>query len=108
MINKRPHILKYSSSTGVNSVKDANGHFTPGASGSEIQVKCRAEANGSGRVIPGQDNISVVYSWVVYFDVDTEKIEYGKPVQIFKDDELIASGSVKMFERGQMNARLWL
>ncbi len=110
MVKNRPHILKYKTvSTSSEPYQDDDGNWViPENSEFENVVKCRAEPNGTGRVIAGEDGKSIVYSYTIYLPKDIKSLNYGQKVDVLLNDDIIASGTVMMFSRGQMNSRIWI
>lgn len=105
-----PHKLKFNI-VGSESepYQDDNGDWVvPENTTTEVELSCRAEPNGQGKMIAGVDGNNLVYAWTIYLAKDAMKLEYGQAVQVYNGTELLASGSCIMFSRGQMNSRLWV
>lgn len=108
MVRKRPHILSFKQ-TPIG-YRDGNGDWiAPENEVEPILLNCKAVPNGSGRTINTQDGISVVYSWTIYLDKNVKDFNYGDDVTLLNRlSEVIGKGSVKMFHRGQFNAKIWV
>ena len=109
MVVQYPHILKFSIVTGGSEEIDENGDtvIVPGAT-TTIEVKCRFEPNGSGEQIPSADGLKLDYSWIVYMPLGQPEIPEGIDVTGYLNERLIASGNVKRFNEGTMNAMAWV
>lgn len=105
-----PHKLKFNViGSESEPYQDGNGDWLiPTNTETEVELSCRAEPNGQGKVIAGEDGNSLVYSWSVYMAKDAVKVEYGQAIEVYNGAELLAKGNCLMFSRGQMNARLWV
>jgi len=70
----------------------------------------RYEPNEKGLVIAGEDGSSLQYSGIVYMPLvpALSSLKVGYKVQVKKGTAVIATGTIKQFIPGQLNARLWL
>jgi hypothetical protein len=107
MKKKRPHILKYKLPD-LPATRDENLNWVPGAAGADVQLECRYETNGKGETVASNDGSQVVYSGIVYLDVDVDAIEFGTEIEVFKGEALIFKGNAINFSNGQLNSRLWV
>lgn len=104
-----PHILKFDIVTGGSQEIDENGDtvIVPGATAT-IEVKCRFEPNGSGEQVPSNDGLLLDFGWVVYMPLGQLAIPEGVALTGYLNGRVIASGIVKRFSEGTMNARAWV
>ena len=107
MINKRPHTLKYHQPA-TDAVQDGNGDWIPGFEGGAVEMHCRYEPNGSGKTVASNDGQQVVYSGIIYLDVNASPIIYGTTVEVFNGFVSIFKGNAITFSNGQKNSRLWV
>ncbi|RPE05552.1 hypothetical protein EGT74_24525 [Chitinophaga lutea] len=105
VIIQYPHKLMANIVTG--SIQDTNGNPVPGAT-ETIELTCRAEPNGSGRMIQLANGQNIVYNWIVYMPKGAAVLADGAKVSITQDGRQIAKGQVLRFSKGQLDARLWL
>lgn len=87
--------------------QDANGDWVEGVE--EVFISpCRAEANGEGKVLTGEDGSSVYFSFAVYLPRTNQVIPYGANVEIKLSSNHVVKGSLKNQSNGQLNTRLWV
>jgi hypothetical protein len=109
MIAQYPHSLRYSTVTPAS--QDSNGDWVSGTTDTIVKP-CRYEpANGSAFIF-GADGQQVVYSGTVYMPLGIS-IAFGAEVEVWGFDNnkvlvLKVKGTVKRFDRGQLNQRIWL
>jgi len=108
MVKQYPHTIKLFPVEG-GSVKDANGNWKAAvAVVPERSYKCRMETRSTAGFITGTDGTQLQFSCIVYMPLPVDDIQVMTRVDIYKGDVLVASGTVKQFSRGQLNARAWL
>jgi hypothetical protein len=109
MIIQYPNILKFDQLTGFTTTTDENGDtvIVPGAV-TTIEIKCRFEPNGTGQYLIGQDGLRLDFGWIVYQPLGQLDIPEGLEIKGYLGDKLIASGTIKRFSKGQLNARAWV
>lgn len=109
MINQYPHILKFDLITAGEPYIDENGDTViPNGTTATIEVKCRFEPNQKGETIPTNDGLQLNYGWIVYLPLPQLDIPEGITIKGFDKEKQIASGNVKRFSKGQLNARAWV
>jgi hypothetical protein len=104
-----PHILKLDLVSGSTTETDANGDtvIVPGTT-TTVEIKCRFEPNGTGQYLIGQDGLRLDFGWIVYQPLGQLEIPEGFEVKGYLGEKLIASGTIKRFSQGQLNARAWV
>lgn len=75
---------------------------------SEMQLECRYEPNDAGRSSVSEDGVEFQYGGMIYLSKDTPYILNGTSLDVFYDSVAIASGTVKRFHKGKMNAKIWV
>jgi len=101
-----PHMLKTTS--GSTDAQYVDGQWVPGEPTEEVLEVCRAEPAGAEGLQTTPDGDRIDYSWVVYFPHSVSRFPLGVSLEIYQDEELIITDTVKKFYRGQLNARVWL
>lgn len=108
MVNRYPDIIKFKT-VPSDSVYDQNtGEWSEPGVSVELELKCRAEMNGTGKTVASNDGESLEYAYTVYLERSVPVFKFGQSVEVFNVDGLLISSSVKKFNRGQFNARLWV
>jgi hypothetical protein len=85
----------------------SSGVWTAGAT-SDYTFDCRAEVNGTGRKIPGDDGVLIDYAFDVYMPQTTTIIPRDSDYVLTSLLNGIVEGKVKRSSNGQLNSRLWL
>lgn len=106
MLKLRPHILQYEVKS--NGHEDENGDWHPGTSSFEGNIPCRYELNGKANTITFEDGSSYAYQYMVYLNQNCKSLSYGDTVRILKEGVVVCTKKVQGFNRGQLNAKLWL
>lgn len=107
MINQYPHTAKFTI-TGSATQDPTTGNWIPGST-ITFEKKCRAEPAGGNGIIKTSDGANVNFNWVVYFPLPVEKIAEGTVVEVTDEEgEIKLNDKVLRFNRGQLNARIWL
>jgi hypothetical protein len=83
------------------------GLYTSGTSTS-YTLECRAEVNGTGRKIVGDDGTLMDYSFQVFLPLMATVIPVGSDYVLTALSNGTISGKVKRSSNGQLNSRLWL
>ncbi len=86
---------------------EVNGVYTAGAS-TNYTLPCRAEVNGTGKKVLGDDGTLIDYSFDVYLPAMTTVIPRGSTYVLTALNNGTISGDVKRASNGQLNSRLWL
>lgn len=86
---------------------NASGVWTEGASAG-YTFDCRAEANGTGRQIAGDDGVLMDYAFQVFMPATTTIIPRDSDYVLSSLLNGIIAGKVKRASNGQLNSRLWL
>lgn len=106
MVDQRPHTATVTN-TGEAS-KETNGDPKAGST-STSEFRCRVEPNNRQGLVNTVDGKTVVYTWVVFADVETTELPVGTSISIKdKTGNEIANGTVIQFSKGQLNCRIWL
>jgi len=87
--------------------QNASGVWTAGASGI-YTFDCRAEVNGTGKQIAGNDGALIDYSFQVFMPVTTVIIPPESDFVLIALSNGTIRGKVKRAYNGQLNSRLWL
>lgn len=87
--------------------QNASGIWTAGASGTQT-FSCRAEVNGTGRKVVGDDGVLIDYSFLVFMPITSVVIAPGSSFVLTALTNGTISGTVKRASNGQLNSRLWL
>jgi hypothetical protein len=106
VIKQYPHILKVKRLS--ESVQDGSANWVSGPALPDIEYKCRLEPRSNSSVLALADGTTVNVQALVYMPNTVQIISPGTSVEIYDGDLQIAKGSVLQFNRGQLNARLWL
>lgn len=108
MVSQYNHTLKYTTVTPA--TQDSNGDFVGGTTDTIVKP-CRYEPTNGSAFIMGADGQQVVYSGTVYMPLGNS-IAFGSDIEVwgFEDNVLVlkVKGTVKRFDRGQLNQRIWL
>lgn len=87
--------------------QNASGIWITGASGT-YTFDCRAEVNGTGRKIVGNDGTQVDYLFEVFMPATSTVIPPGSNYTLTALSNGTITGKVKRASNGQLNSRLWL
>jgi hypothetical protein len=87
--------------------QNASGMWTEGATAG-YTFDCRAEVNGTGRRIAGDDGVLMEYAFEVYMPATTTIIPRDSDYVLTSLLNGIISGKVKRASNGQLNSRIWL
>ena len=85
----------------------SSGVWTAGAT-AEYTFNCRAEVNGQGRKITGDDGVLIDYAFEVYMPQTTTIIPRDSDFVLTSLLNGIIEGKIKRASNGQLNSRLWL
>lgn len=103
------HVLKFRKFTGGTTIKNDDGHFIDVPGTEEIvEIPCLYNVNAGSRSIASEDGSAVIFSFTVSMPLGHQDIPRGTQVQVFEDDLLLQSGTVKVFQRGLMDAKAWV
>lgn len=109
MIIQYPNILRFTQTTAGEPYRDENGDIViPDGTTTLFEIKCRFEPNQKGETIPSNDGLQLNYGWIVYMPLPQLDIPEGIMITGFYGEKQIASGTVKRFSKGQLNARAWV
>jgi hypothetical protein len=81
--------------------------WTPGGS-TNYTLKCRVEANNSGRKIPGADGELIDYAFTLYLPQMATVIPDGSVFSLSSLSNGTISGTTKKSFNGQLNSRIWV
>ena len=87
--------------------QNASGIWTEGATAG-YTFDCRAEVNGTGRQIAGDDGTLMDYAFQVYMPATTVVVPRDSDYVLNSLLNGIISGKVKRASNGQLNSRIWL
>ena len=87
--------------------KDTSGDWVEGSE-STFTSECRAEANGEGKTIAGQDGSRVDFAFEVFLPKTDTVIPFGASVEITISTGVVVKGTVKNHDNGQLISRLWV
>jgi hypothetical protein len=85
----------------------ASGVWTAGATAG-YTFNCRAEVNGTGRKVPGDDGVLIDYAFDVYIPKTETIIPRDSDYVLTSLLNGIIEGKVKRASNGQLNSRIWL
>uniref|UniRef100_A0A6M3JSR3 Uncharacterized protein n=1 Tax=viral metagenome TaxID=1070528 RepID=A0A6M3JSR3_9ZZZZ len=93
--------------TAASGWQNASGVWTAGATGT-YTFDCRAEVNGTGRKIVGNDGALIDYAFQVFLPVMTVVIPPASDFVLTALSNGTITGKIKRASNGQLNSRLWL
>jgi hypothetical protein len=93
--------------TSASGSQNASGIWTAGTT-TNYTFDCRAEVNGIGRKIAGDDGVMIDYSFQVFMPLTTVVIPDGSDFVLTAFTNGVITGKVKRASNGQLNSRLWL
>lgn len=105
MVTQYPHTLTVT--TKVEAARDVNGNWVPGSETS-TDYSCRAEPASGNASIPGDDGNRIYYDWTVYLPLPVPDMMNGAVVTVKDGIKVLSNNKIKRFNRGQLNARIWL
>lgn len=103
-VSQYPHTVVISATS---SIKNASGNWvsTPGTA---VEKSCRFEPNsGTGKVATA-DGKMIDYSGIIYMPLPVNALAPGTPVDVLSGATVLLHSTVKRFNAGQLNARIWL
>lgn len=106
MVIRWPHRVVFTLIESI-PVQDENGDWIPNNTEATIETPCRAEPNGSGKLVITEDGSDLVYSWLVFTKV-IDRLPFGTPVKVYDGNELFVTGTIKKFSKDQKHCRIWL
>ncbi len=87
--------------------KDESGNFIPGGLVPIHDGECRAEPNGKGEVLRGEDGSELNFAFNVFLPKMSFEVPVNAEVEIAIENKLV-TGHVKRHHNGQLNSRLWV
>lgn len=109
MIRKRSNILRYKEVVSSVGHYDEFDNWIPGETiEREVELKCRADINSSGKTIPNNQGQDFVYSFSIFLDIIPESLIRGTFIEILENGKLKGSGSVILPWGQQTTNRLWV
>lgn len=102
MVTQYPHTITLSLK--AEPAQSEDGTLTAGAELEPLTIRCRAEANGSGKKIAGTDGTLTDYTWDIFAPRQTAEIPEGTPYLL----NGAITGTVKRAINNQFNTRIWL
>ncbi|MEN0095898.1 MAG: hypothetical protein AAGB30_10985 [Pedobacter sp.] len=108
MIRQYPDIIFYPSYEGESEYDQASGTWVTSGGPGTSSIGCRAELNSKGEMVLSNDGTELAYTFIVYLPAGSPGFEFGQEVYVVDQSGSKFTGTVKLFKRGQLNARLWL
>jgi hypothetical protein len=111
MVNRLPHVVKYTLKTPTAGIsKNSDGDIiAPATTDILKEFPCRVQPNTSGAaIIKEEDGQRIEFKAVLFLNQSAEKIPFGQKIEVFEKGQLILSGTVKRFHRGQLQVRVWI
>lgn len=105
MVIQYPHIGTITKP--AETVKDQNGDWVQGEPTVIWEGECRAEPNGTGTTIQGEDGQEISFAWNVFFPRMEVEVPRNSTIEVLLGDRVI-SGLIKRHTNGQLNSRLWV
>lgn len=105
MVRQYPHNIVISAMSEPS--KDDDGNWVPGGLTEIHEGKCRAEPNGKGDVLRGDDGSELNFAFNVFLPKLTVDVPANAEVEITIGNKLV-TGSVKRHHPGQLNSRIWV
>ena len=105
MIKQYPHLIKISVVS--EPTQDDNGNWIPGGLTEIHSGECRAEPNGKGDVLRGDDGSELNFAFNVFLPKLDVNIPANADVEITIENKLV-TGEVKRHHPGQLNSRIWV
>jgi len=105
MVIQYPHIIIIRSA--VEPIKDEHGDYAISEPIEIFKGFCRAEPNGKGSILKGEDGNEINFSFTVFMPNTLTDIPFNSEVEITINNKLV-SGRVKRYHPGQLNARIWV
>lgn len=110
-VTQYPDILQFTKVSGGSSYYDDQGNLViVEPTETQVEYRCRAEANLKGAYIINTDGSQLIFSWRVFFPLKQngsmiEEIPVNTVVNVFRKEALRASGTIKRFIVDQKNAK---
>lgn len=109
MVKRFPHTIVYTTAGTPGGWDDDNGIPIPGTPGETVTAKCRAQENlRENYTVQDSDGNRISFRFVIHMDKSSIPIAHGQDVEIFRDNEPLATGTVKRFHPGQLHNRIWI
>ena len=105
-----PHVMKMGTYHNGSESIDENGDTIINGERTEYDYRCRFEPNSKGEFITSADGGRIEFDWIVYFPLPISGIAEGAVVRgtDSQGSNQFAAGTIKRFNAGQMNARVWI
>jgi len=105
VIKQYPHSIKISEYS--EPFIDGDGNPQDSALNVVFSGACRAEVNGTGDLVRGDDGSELNYAFNVYLPKMVIDIASNSQVEIVIDNKIV-KGIVKRHSNGMLNSRLWV
>ena len=105
MVTQYPHTIKIS--VVADPYQDDDGNWIQGGLSEIHSGECRAEPNGKGDVIRGNDGSELSFAFNVFMPKLDKDIPANAEVEINIENKLV-TGQVKRHHPGQLNSRIWV
>lgn len=105
MVKQYPHTIKITVLS--KPVQDDDGNWLSGELTEIHSGECRAEPNGKGEVIRGEDGSELSFAFNVFMPRMEIDIPVNAHVEITIGKKLV-TGKVKRHYNGQLNSRIWV
>lgn len=106
MVTFRPHTAKVKIASASGYLQDT-GEFAPPVE-SSLTFACRVSPVGGANKMIHKDGLRVDCRFLVHADANTPKLPYGALMEVYRQGQLIAKGSVTGWFSNQLNTRIWL
>jgi len=88
---------------------EENGGWTDGQQGEEVELRCRAVPNGSGKQALNKDGVSIVYAFDLAFPAGTPNIPADTLITITGLDNVkLFEGRILRFQKGIYHSIGWV
>lgn len=104
-VSQYPHLITIRKVAG--SVKNASGNWTS-TPATAVEKAGRFEPNTRNAQIPTADGTMVTYAGIIYMPLPQEAIAPGTQVEVLSGAGVLLKQTVKAFNAGQFNVRVWL
>lgn len=104
VVRQYPHKI---TATWGNVSQDENGDWIT-SSGGTFESDCRAEPNGEGKTLTGEDGSQLYFHFSVYLPKTSEIIPVGAQIKIELAKNSVVKSTLKRQHNGQFNTQLWV
>jgi len=105
MITQYPHTISLTST--VAGSKDGSGNWVAGSS-TTVNKSGRYEPQRGDGTVQAADGTRINYDGIIYLPLPMDPVAPGTPVIVKQGATVLLKNTVKRFNAGQLNARIWL